>query len=358
MKEPFALINLNSIDENIQVIKKQASEKLELIAVIKADGYGHGAYEVSRIIEKNVSILAVARLSEALSLRKQGVNKPIMIFSGLNSVEDLLVAVEHRILVVIHSLFQLDLFSALPEEAMLNCWLKFDSGMHRLGLSESEIEKAILIISKQYRNVIIDGLFTHLSSAESDLQRTLYQLRFFESASRGKSFKTSVTNSAGLLSKYKCFQDYGRLGLSLYGVSPFIDSIGKDLGLKPVMELKAYVISIRMHKAGEPVGYGGKWVSNNDTKLAVVGIGYADGYPRSISPGCPVLINGKNYPIVGAVSMDLISVDIGLVNNVQELDEVTLWGPKLPVEIIAKSAGMIPYELLVGVTKRVARVYS
>ncbi|WP_274012866.1 alanine racemase [Vibrio parahaemolyticus] len=356
MAEPYLSIDLESIKHNAKVLSAKTDAKCELIGVIKADAYGHGALEVCQAID-SIGTFAVARLSEGVALKSSGIKKNILVFSGVNTYDDLMQAIEHDLIIVVHSESQLNILRTLPTDTELQCWIKFDSGMHRLGLHADELDRSLEAL-KAMPNIMVKGILSHYSSADNDSERSLFQLDNFESTTSNLNVRTSITNSAGLLQGYFNGQSHARVGLSLYGLSPLGDKIGPELGLRTSQSLKAYVTSVRRHSKGEPVGYDGVWVSERDTNLAVIGIGYADGYPRSARNGTPVLINGVEYPLVGRVSMDLISVDIGNDSAVKVGDEVTLWGDSLPIEHIAKCAGVIPYELLTGVSKRVSRRYS
>lgn len=356
MAEPYLLIDLESIKHNAETLNSAAKGNCELVGVIKADAYGHGALEVCQAVD-SIDTFAVARLSEGVALKESGIEKNILVFSGVNTYDDLMVAIKYNLIVVVHTESQLKLLSTIPNGYKLRCWVKYDSGMHRLGLHKDELMR-VLSTLELMESVNVDGVLSHYSSADNDCERSLIQLENFDKAVASCEVNTSITNSAALLKGYYKGQSHARIGLSLYGISPFSDKVGAELGLSPSQSLKAFVTSVRRHPKREPVGYDGTWVSNEDTNLAVIGIGYADGYPRSAKNGTPVLINGVEFPLVGRVSMDLISVDIGNHSDVKIGDEVTLWGPELPVERIAKYANLIPYELLTGVSKRVRRYYS
>ncbi|QIZ77317.1 alanine racemase [Ferrimonas lipolytica] len=355
MSEPYLSINLESIKYNSMLLSSKTNRECELIAIIKADAYGHGALEVCQALE-SINVFAVARLSEGVALKASGIKKDILVFSGINTHRELMQALEHELTVVIHTESQLDILRALPACCELNCWVKFDSGMHRLGLHIDELSRTLSALNDM-PYIKVNGVLSHYSSADSDSERSLLQLDKFECAVSNIDINSSITNSAGLLQGYFREQSHARIGLSLYGVSPFSNKIGYDFGLRASQTLNAYVISVRQHCKNEPVGYDGIWISEQDTNLAVIGIGYADGYPRSAKSGTPVLIHGVEYPLVGRVSMDLICVDIGNDSEVKVGDEVVLWGGALPIEHIARCAGVIPYELLTGVSKRVNRRY-
>lgn len=356
MLEPYLLIDLASIQHNANFLKYKAGTNSELIGIIKADAYGHGAFEVCQHID-SIDTFAVARMSEGIALKIAGITKTILVFSGINDQIDLMNAVEHDLVIVVHSESQVNLLKKLPHNLSIRCWLKYDSGMHRLGLHADELNRVLSKLN-DIANIEVVGIMSHYSSADSDPERSSFQLDSFNGLTLKTKNKTSITNSAGLIQGYFSDQDFARVGISLFGVSPFRDTIGIELGLKASQTLKAFVTSVRFHAKGEPVGYNGIWVSKRDTLLAVIGIGYADGYPRSAKNGTPVVINGIRYFLVGRVSMDLITVEIGFDSGVKVGDEVILWGETLPVEHIAKCASVIPYELLTGVSNRVRRLYS
>jgi alanine racemase len=324
------------------------------MAVIKANAYGVGAEKVCNAIDADY--FAVARISEAIALKKKFPSKEFVVLSGGLSKAELEVALEYDLVIVIHSPFQLELLETIGSNQLIKCWLKYDSGMHRLGLNDGDIEW-ILETLLSIDEVEIKGILSHLSSADTDLQTCQQQISRLIKISNNKKLPISMTNSAGLLRELPINQHVARFGLALYGISPFAEDMEINLKLKQAYNFSAKVISIRKHEANESVGYNQTWISKSKTRIAVVGVGYADGYPRSITEGTPVLINQQRYPIVGLVSMDLLSVEIGLDSNISIGDEVILWGDNLPIELIAKLSNRIPYELLTGISSRVNRKY-
>jgi alanine racemase len=200
------------------------------------------------------------------------------------------------------------------------------------------------------------NLFTHLSSADDpELPTTAVQLSRFKSTTENLLGERSIANSAGMLGFAEAQADWVRPGLLLYGASPFSGSIGTDYGLNPAMTLHSHVIALKDLEVGEHVGYGGTWAATRPTRLAVAAVGYGDGYPRSLASGSPVLVNGERVPLAGRVSMDMIGIDVtGLKRTPTIGDPVILWGKGLPVEEIAVWADTIPYELLCGISQRVA----
>jgi alanine racemase len=237
--------------------------------------------------------------------------------------------------------------------------------MHRLGFSIEEAGQAYEYLLNSHSVIKPFHIMTHLANAyDSDDPLTEKQCKQFASFVGGLEFaeQTSIANSAGILGwNQLCPGSHGqwlRPGIMLYGVSPFNDSIGKDHELKPVMTLSSELIAVNRYKKGDAIGYGGTYQCEEDMPIGVVAIGYGDGYPRHIATDTPVLINGKHVPVVGQVSMDMLTVDLRECPDANIGDEVTLWGEDLPVEMIADKAGTIGYELLCGVTTRVKFIYK
>jgi alanine racemase len=232
-------------------------------------------------------------------------------------------------------------------------WLKFDTGMHRLGLNEEEFRQA------RARLADLSGIrqpvpvMTHLANAEvPEDPATAQQLRRFHAVVPATA-ERAIANSAGLLAWEGSHVEWVRPGIALYGVSPFPARTGSEEGLRPVMTLETRIIAIKELRCGDAVGYGGEFVCRRLTRAGVAAIGYGDGYPRSVPTGTPVLVRGKRVPLIGRVSMDLISIDLTDCPEVEVADRVTLWGEGLPVEEIARWAGTIPYVLLCNITQRV-----
>jgi alanine racemase len=228
--------------------------------------------------------------------------------------------------------------------------------MNRLGFKGEAFVAAHAALSALGAVQVPVNLFTHLASADApDDSTTADQLACFDAATRFLPGERSIANSAGMLSFSEAQADWVRPGLLLYGVSPIEGAIGADYGLKPVMTLQAQVIALKELCVGERVGYGGLWTASRPTRLAVAAVGYGDGYPRSLGTGTPVLVNGERAGLVGRVSMDMIGIDVTDLRRVPALgDPVVLWGEGLPVEEIAVWADTIPYELLCGISQRVA----
>jgi len=237
---------------------------------------------------------------------------------------------------------------------VISAWIKVDSGMNRLGFRTEHFADAYARL-RRVANVAPDPtLVTHLANADDRRDtKTVAQLQAFSAATAALQGARSIANSAALLAWPDTRADWVRPGLVLYGVSPFPSGTGADLGLRPAMTLQTEVIAVKDVREGETVGYGGAWRAARDSRMAVVAAGYGDGYPRSVESGTPLLVNGRRAPIVGRVSMDMITVDVTDLPGVATGDPVVLWGEGVPVEEIARHAGTIPYELICGVSQRV-----
>ncbi|WP_428774975.1 alanine racemase [Vibrio sp.] len=357
MKAATAWIDLKALQHNLTLIKAQAPRS-KVMAVVKANGYGHGLRHVAKHA-LGADAFGVARIEESLALRACGVVKPILLLEGFYSQDDLPVLVTNNIQTVVHCEEQLDALENSKLEAPVVVWLKLDSGMHRLGVRPEQFAEfvsrleACANVAKPLRYMSHFGCADELDKATTKIQTELFQ-----ALTQGCEGERSLAASAGLLAWQEAQLDWVRPGIIMYGVSPFGDTNASQLGFEPVMTLKSHLIAVREVKAGEQVGYGGVWTSERDTRVGVIAIGYGDGYPRNAPNGTPVLVNGRRVPIAGRVSMDMITVDLGPDASDQVGDEVIMWGRALPVEEIAKHVGTIGYELVTKLTSRVAMEYS
>ncbi|NWA21949.1 alanine racemase [Serratia liquefaciens] len=356
MKAATAVIDRRALRHNLQQVRRQAPQS-RLIAVVKANAYGHGLLETAHTLQ-DADCYGVARIGEALKLRSGGIVKPILMLEGFFSAEDLPVLVANNIETAVHSIEQLEALEQATLARPVPVWMKLDTGMHRLGVRPEHAEAFYQCLSA-CRNVVQPvNIMSHFSRAdEPSSDATLKQMQCFEQFARGKPGQRSIAASGGTLLWPDAHNDWVRPGIILYGVSPMEDANGSQFDLQPAMTLKSNLIAVREHKAGESVGYGGTWVSEGDTRLGVVAMGYGDGYPRSAPSGTPVWLNGREVPIVGRVSMDMMSVDLGPNATDKVGDEVVLWGQELPVERIADCTGISAYELITKLTQRVAMEY-
>jgi alanine racemase len=349
-----ATIDTSALRHNLDVVRRCAPRS-RVMAVIKANAYGHGLIAVARALE-SADAFAVARVDEGLTLRQAGVLNRTVLLEGVFDAEQLAAAAAAGFELVVHSAEQIELLRAAPAGASFKIWLKLDSGMNRLGFKGEAFGAARVALSALPAVQTPVNLFTHLASADSpEYPTTSHQLARFSAMTERLPGERSIANSAGLLGFADAQGDWVRPGLLLYGASPFPGTVGADYGLRPAMTLQSHLIAVKDVAVGEHVGYGGLWSAKRPTRLAIAAVGYGDGYPRSLSAGSPVLVNGERAPLAGRVSMDMIGIDVTDLKQGAKLgDPVILWGEGLPVEEIAGWAETIPYELLCGISQRVA----
>ncbi|MBR7629081.1 MAG: alanine racemase [Pseudomonadota bacterium] len=353
MNTVTASIDVDALHHNFAVVRRHAPHS-KIIAVIKANAYGHGLLQVANTLVQ-ADAYAVARLEEALVLRANAITKPILVLGGFFSAEALSLLAAQELQTTLHTWEQLALLERAQLPAPVRVWLKLDTGMNRLGVREQELPAFIERLGRCKNVVQPFHLMTHFSqSDEQDSQATQQQIEAFKMLTAHLPGEKAMANSAGILAWPDSRSDWIRPGIMLYGASPFGGQLASDHGLRPVMTLKSQLIAIRKCKRGESVGYGAHWVAHRDTTLGVVAVGYGDGYPRMAPEGTPMLVNGRRVPIVGRVAMDMITVDLGPQASDQCGDEVILWGEGLPVEQVAEKIGTIPYELLTRLTSRVS----
>ncbi|GGZ09380.1 MULTISPECIES: alanine racemase [Shewanella] len=350
---PRAEISSQALKHNLARLREVAPHS-KVIAVVKANGYGHGLLNVANSVP-DADGFGLARLEEALEMRKGGVKAKLLLLEGFFRSEDLPLLVEHNIDTAVHHESQLQMLEQAHLDKPVTVWMKLDTGMHRLGFSPAQFQEIYqrLLRCPQVAKPI--NFMTHFACAD-ELQKdyTAKQLAIFNELTRDLPGERTTANSAGTLFWPASQADWIRPGIALYGVSPVDGDRGVKHGLVPAMTLVSQLIAVRTHKAGDTVGYGGHWLSDRDTQLGVVAIGYGDGYPRNALQGTPVLINGRRVPIVGRVSMDMLIVDLGPNATDKVGDDAILWGPQLPVEEVAEKIGTFAYELVTKLTPRVA----
>ena len=348
----YAVMDLKALAHNLAKAREYA-HNAKVMAVIKANAYGHGLVRVAEALQ-GVDAFAVARVEEALWLRNAGITQRIAVLEGFTCVEELEQLLVNGFEAVIHSHEQLDILEQCTIPGQLPVWLKLDTGMNRLGFQHTDFAKIYerLMACSTVVNPI--AFMTHLANADDRLDdKTLKQIALFNETVSAYQGERSIANSAGVLAWKQSLADWVRPGILLYGVSPFADCDGQSLGLKPVMSLWSRLVAIKQIAEGETVGYGGQWVCEKPTLLGVAAVGYGDGYPRQAVSGTPVLVNNVRVPLIGKVSMDMITVDLQNCPDAVVGDPVTLWGESLPVEEVAGFAGTIPYTLLCSITQRV-----
>ncbi len=348
---PQATIDHAALRHNLRQVRRAAPDS-RIWAVIKANAYGHGIERVANALTQ-ADGYAVARIDEALRLRQIGINKPLLILEGAFTLEDIQTAVALDCQLSVHSEYQIRLLERLQSARALTVWLKVDTGMHRLGIQADKIDQ----MASRLRACSAVGelnLMTHLANADDRTDGTTErQCERFDHLCLEEFKQRSIANSAGLMAFPCARRDWVRPGIMLYGVSPFINSLGTDEGLLPVMTFSSRVIAVNHCMQGDPVGYGGAYHCPEAMPVAVIGVGYGDGYPRHAANGTPVLLRNRRLPLIGRVSMDMLCVDARDIPDLKIGESVVLWGEGLPVEEVAAAAGSIGYELLCGVTQRV-----
>lgn len=342
---PKLHIDHAALAHNLKRIKAFAP-KQSILAMVKANGYGHGMWNVVSALDQ-IDALGVARLQDALQLRTRGVMQPIVVMGGFADLAELKACSTHQIDVVIHNPSQLEIFLSAHLMEPIRVWLKINTGMNRLGFS---IEQAPDVYRVLHNHASVQKpivLMTHFACAdELENKMTAEQMERFFKVTRDWAGQRSLANSAGILGWPDALGDWVRPGIMMYGVSPFGDKVGADFGLKPVMTLSSTLLSIREQSPGDKIGYGSCYRCEVPMRVGTVAIGYGDGYPRAAPTGTPVWIRDARCPIVGRVSMDLLAVDLRNAPEAEVGDKVILWGPQLPAEIIANHVGTIAYELL------------
>lgn len=362
------IINGKHLAHNYALAKQQMSTALssQTMAVVKADAYGHGAeFCVSALTKAGVDGFAVACVDEALAVRAWAPLAPIMVLEGAFDARDWRLACEHRLQLVVHQPEQLAWLAEQTLPAPVGVWLKINTGMHRLGFSVSDGQRALTQLLSN-SSVDVCGVMMHHACADeatpsfSEQQlATFYASQWHDVA--GRPLGISTANSAVLLAdldgSHTETNIVNRAGVMLYGSSPFAHKTAGDMNLKPVMSVHSRVIAIQSVPQGGYVGYGCTWQAQRETTLAVVAMGYGDGYPRHAPSGTPVWVAGKVCPLVGRVSMDMLTVDVTDHASVAHGAPVELWGEHVSVDRVAASAGTISYELLCQMTQRPQREY-
>ena len=349
------IIDLAALRYNYSRVQQLATDR-KVMAVVKADAYGHGLVRVANALS-TADAFGVACLEEAEQLRDANISQAIVLLEGPYSATELQRIEVLKLDVVIHHVSQVDMLEQVSLATPLKVWLKIDSGMHRLGFDTADLPsiwQRLQVCACVDKDII---LMTHLATSnEPDNPMTNTQLKDFSQACAEYEAERSIANSAAIIASADSHADWVRPGLMLYGVSPVQECMASDHNLKPVMSLLSQLISVKKLKKGEPVGYGASWCCPSDTTIGIVAAGYGDGFPRHAKSGTPTLVNGQRASIIGNASMDMLTVDLSAQPEARVGDPVELWGANLAIEEVAMYAGTVPYELLCGVHKRLAFV--
>ncbi len=370
LRGPIAEINLSALLHNFQTIKNNVTDR-HIIPVVKADAYGHGSIEISRLLQKQgVEYLAVAFTGEARILRESGINCQIIILFDRDAGE----CIDLNLIPVIHSVESASIFSKEAEKrnTHLNVHVKIDTGMGRLGLAGEQIIDELLTISKM-PGIEITGILSHFSEADlKDRTFAFHQLNKFISlrntlsANLNRYIFSYMANSAAVISFPEAYLDAVRPGIMLYGYSPLSYDISPDDQrfydkLIPVMSIKTKILSLRNVPEGTPVSYGRTFITKRQSRIGVIPIGYADGFSRLFSNNAEVLVRGKRVPVVGRVCMDMTMIDVTDIDDVKEDDEVIIIGSqgneKITACELAERANTITYEILTSLGSKARRIY-
>jgi alanine racemase len=349
-----ATIHLGALRHNLARIKALAAPA-KVMAVVKADAYGHGLERVARALNGDAEAFAVAALGDGLRLRAAGHRQRIVVLSGPDQSGDIAEMQRLGLDAAIHHPAQLAwLAEASASRGRLRVWLKIDSGMHRLGFAPAEVADVHARLAAMPGIDPDIGLLTHFSDSEVfDGAQTPAQITRFNAATASFTGPRSLSNSAAVLGWPDARGDWVRTGGLLYGLSVVEGKSGADFGFRPAMTLSTRLIAVNRVGKGERIGYNGTWTCPEDMSIGVAAVGYGDGYPRSAMAGTPVLVGDRCVSLVGRVSMDLITLDLREAPQAKVGDRVTLWGPELPVEAVAAQSATISYDLTCGMTRRV-----
>jgi len=351
-------LDLDALTHNVGIARNLA-DTARVMAVVKANAYGHGAVTIARAIEPDVDALAVACIEEALELREAGISAPLLLLEGIFESRELAICAEKNIWLTIENEQQLVWLEQGDLPAQINCWLKIDTGMHRLGVPPSQAWDFYqrLRAARSCSNELV--VYTHFASADDlSSNQTNEQLALFDAVTQPMDALRSAANSPGLLGWPAARYDWVRPGYMLYGNSPMVSAHENARDLQPVMTLTSAVISVRDVATGESVGYGASWQAQRPSRIATVTVGYGDVYPRLAANGTPVLVNGQRAPLAGRVSMDMITVDVSDLDDIQVGANVVLWGKGLPLAEVAACAGTIGYELTTRMPMRTPRLVT
>ena len=349
MRPIQATINLSALEHNLAVAKSKAPNS-KVMAVVKANGYGHGLLNAAKGL-RAADGFAILGLDEALTLRTAGYKQTILMLEGFFSADELPAISEQSISIVVHSHKQVEMLESANLTVPISIHLKMNTGMNRLGFKPQDFE-AVFARLKTCQNVADITLMEHFATADESLG-IAKPLAVFKQVTQAHQNPQSLANSAALLRFPEAHADWVRAGIMLYGTSPIADDSAAKFNLKPVMQFTSEIISVQTLEAGESLGYGHRFTASQKTRIGVVACGYADGYPRHAPNGTPIAVAGKMTQTLGRVSMDMLFVDITAIPEAEIGAYVEMWGNQVSVDDVAHSAETISYELLCAVAPRV-----
>jgi len=354
----LAILSTENLLHNINTIRSHAPHS-KIVAMVKANGYGHGLRSSALKMQNYVDMLGVSSIDEALALRKVGIKIPILLAEGVFESRELVIASAEKFAVAFHNNAQLEWLRNTMLPQPLSGWLKINTGLGRLGFTLDEAQTAYTLLHTSTKIKPPLTMMSHFACAdtpENPLNKT--QCDIFKKITVLMHGNYSICNSAALFAMPDMHYDYIRPGLALYGISPFMGCSAASLNLKPVMTIRSTLIAINMLAKGSSVGYGARYTCSEQMPIGVVAFGYGDGYPISARDGTPVLIQNTRCPLVGRISMDMLTVDLRTCPQAQIGDTVTLWGDELPLEEVAVHTQSIPWALLTSVQHRVQFLWT
>ncbi|MDO8465181.1 MAG: alanine racemase [Gallionella sp.] len=344
-----AHIDLNALENNLRAVRRTAPSA-RIMAVIKADGYGHGMLRVAGALSGSDGF-ALLDIQDAAQLREAGFRQAILLLEGAFDAGDMAVVARYDLACVIHSAWQIAILDGYPGRGKLDVWLKINSGMNRLGFMPQEAAQVMEQL-RRHRAVRNITLMTHFANAD-EARGITEPLALFDGFAASYRAPRSLANSAALLRYPETHGDWVRPGLILYGASPFAEVSAQQLGLKPAMTLSGRIIAVQELRAGDEIGYGALFRAEHAMRIGIVACGYADGYPRHAPGGTPLLVDGKMTQTLGRVSMDMLYADLSKLPQACVGSTATLWGEGMPIEEVARAAGTASYELMCALTDRV-----
>lgn len=365
MRPIWAEVNLDLVKHNCKEIRKFVGEGVKIMAIIKADGYGHGAIAISKEIEVLVDMFGVAILDEALSLREGGVTYPILVL-GFTSLEDYPILLQQNITQTVCDFRQIEELSRVAAKLnkIAKVHIKIDTGMNRLGFRDND--KTLGIIKKilEFSNIEIEGVFSHIANGGcNDISYSYLQLdRFNKFAVKlekilGHKIIKHLANSATIMEIKESHLDMIRPGLMLYGSFSSNNLNRRKIDLKKILTLKGIITQIKLVEIGEPISYNGTFVTKRLTKIGVLPLGYGDGFSRKLSNKAHVLIKGRKVSIIGNICMDQLILDLTDINDINVGEEVIIYGEDNPVEYFANILDTISYEIYCNINERIPRIY-
>lgn len=349
MRPILATISTNALQHNLSVVKQHA-KTAKVMAVVKANAYGHGLINVAQALNE-VDGFATLNVSEAIDLRESGIEQPILLLEGPFSEEELRIAASFDISIVVHQAQHIAMLQNIQLPRPMSVYLKMNTGMNRLGFTPAEYSAVFDQLANMH-NVADVTLMTHFATADED-NGIAKSLKRFEAAANALKAPKSLANSATILRYPEAHADWVRPGIMLYGASPIGGIPATAFDLQPAMQFTSEIIAVQTLEKGESVGYGNTFTANKQMRVGIVACGYADGYPRHAPSGTPIAVSGKQTQILGRVSMDMLYCDLSTLPEANVGASVELWGSQILVDVVAEASGTVGYELLCAVAPRV-----